>query len=67
MSSAKRRQFLRTQCVNNKAISGSGNGLSPVQCHATIWTIADLLSIGLFGGNYTEMLVEIHAFSFKFF
>ena len=31
--------------VNSQVIIGSGNGLSPVQCQAIIWTNANLLSV----------------------
>ena len=44
---------------------GSGNGLSPVYHQAITWTNADLLSIGAFRTNFSEILTEIETFSFK--
>ena len=46
-------------------IIGSDNGLSPGRCQAIIWTNAGLLLIGPLGTNFSEMLIEIHTFSFK--
>ena len=47
------------------AIIGSDNGLSPVQCQATIWTNAVLLSIGPVGTNFSQNVFKIQTFSFK--
>ena len=46
-------------------IIGSDNGLSPVRCQVIIWTIAGLWLTGPLGTNFSEMLIEIHTFSFK--
>ena len=42
---------------------GSGSRLSPVRRQAITWTKADVLSIGPLGTNFSEILVEIVAFS----
>ena len=52
-------------CVSNLTIIGSNNDLSPSQCQAIIWTNAGILLIRLLGTNFSEMLMEIHTFSFK--
>ena len=52
-------------CVGNLTIIGSDNGLSPGQRQAIIWTYAGILLIGPLGTNFSEMLIEIHAFSLK--
>ena len=52
-------------CVNKLTIIGSDNGLSPGRRHAIIWTDAGILLIGHLGTNFSEILVESHAFSFK--
>ena len=52
-------------CVGNPTIIGSDNGLSPSQCQAIIWTNARILLIGPLGTNFSEILIEIHTFSFK--
>ena len=44
---------------------GSGNGLSPDWCQATTGAKADPFSIGTLGATLSEILIEIHAFSFK--
>ena len=41
---------------------GSDNGLSPNQRQAIIWTNAGILSIGVLGTNFSEILIEIHAY-----
>ena len=46
-------------------IIGSDNGLSPGWCQAIIWTSAGILLIWPSGTNFSEMLIEIHTFSFK--
>ena len=43
---------------------GSSNDLSHVQWQAITWTIADLLSIGPLGTNFSEILVKIQNFPF---
>ena len=44
---------------------GWDNGLSPFQCQAIIWTNAGMFLIGTLGTNFSEILSEIHEFSFK--
>ena len=43
----------------------SGNGLSPSRRQAIIWTNAGMLLIRPLGTNFSEILIEIHTFSFK--
>ena len=52
-------------CVVDLTIIGSDNGLSPCRRQAIIWTNAGILLIGPLGTNFSEMLIEIHIFSFK--
>ena len=52
-------------CVSNLTTIGSDNGLSPGRGQAIFWTNAGILSIGPLGTNFSEILIEIHAFSFK--
>ena len=52
-------------CVSKRTIIGSDNGLSPGRRQAIIWNNAGLLSIGLLGTNFSEILIEILTFSFK--
>ena len=52
-------------CVNKLTIIGSGNGLSPGQRQAITWTNAGILLNGPLGTNSSEILSEIHTFSFK--
>ena len=52
-------------CVSKQAIIGSDNGLSPGRRQAIIWTNAGILLIGPLGTNFSEILIEIHTFSFK--
>ena len=49
----------------NKGIIASHNGLLPVQLQAIIWTNAGILLIGPIGIKFSEILIEIHTFSFK--
>ena len=44
---------------------GSDNGLSPTRRQAIIWTNARILLTGSLGTKFTEILIEIHTFSFK--
>ena len=44
---------------------GSDNGLSPGQHQAVIWTNAGMLLIGPLGTDFSEILNQIYAFSFK--
>ena len=52
-------------CVGKLTIIGSDNGLSPGRRQAIIWTNAGILLIGPLGTNFSEILSEIHSFSFK--
>ena len=52
-------------CVSKLTIIGSDNGLSPDRRQAIIWTNAGLLLIGSLGTNFSEILIEILAISFK--
>ena len=52
-------------CVSKLTIIGSDNGLSPVRRQAIIWTNAGILLTGPLGTNFSEILIEIHTFSFK--
>ena len=52
-------------CISNLTIIGSDNGLSPGRRQAIIWTNVRILLIGPLGTNFSEMLIEIHIFSFK--
>ena len=55
---------MRHICVGNLTIIGSDNGLSPGRCHAIIWTNDGIL-IRPVGTNFSEILIEIHALSFR--
>ena len=52
-------------CVSKLTIIGSDNGLSPGRRQAIIRTSAGILLIGPLGTNFSEILIEIHTFSFK--
>ena len=52
-------------CVSKLTIIGSDNDLSPERRQAIIWTNAGILLIGPLGTNFSEIFIEIHAFSFK--
>ena len=52
-------------CVGNLTIIGPDNGLSPGRRQAIIWTNAGILLIGAWGTNFSEILIEIHTFSFN--
>ena len=52
-------------CVDKQTIIGSGNGLSPEQHQAIIWTNAGLLLIGPLGTHFNEILIKIQTFSLK--
>ena len=52
-------------CISDLIIIDSDNGLSPGQCQAIIWTNAGMLLIGSSGTNFSEIIVEIPAFSCK--
>ena len=53
------------KCVSKLTTIGSDNGSSPVRRQAIIWTNAGILLIGPLGTNFSEILIEIHIFSFK--
>ena len=52
-------------CVGKLIIIGSDNGLSPERRQAIIWTNDGILLIRTLGKNFSEILSEIHSFSFK--
>ena len=52
-------------CISKLTITGSDNGLSPGRRQAIIWTNAGILLIGPLGTNFSQVLIEIHKFSFK--
>ena len=52
-------------CVRKLTIIGSDNGLSPDRRQAIIWTNAGILLIRTLGTNFSEILSEVRAFSFK--
>ena len=51
--------------VGNLSIIASDNGLSPSRRQAIIWTNAGILLTGPLRTNFSEILIEIHSFSFK--
>ena len=50
-------------CVGKLTIIGSDNGLSPGRRQAITWTNAGIVLIGPLGTNFSEILIEIQAFS----
>ena len=52
-------------CVGNLTIIDSDNGLSAGRHQAIIWTNAGILLIRNLGTNFSEILGEIHSFSFS--
>ena len=52
-------------CVGKLTIIGSDNSLSPGRRQAIIWTNAGILLFGPLGTNFSEILIEIQAFSLK--
>ena len=52
------------ECVNKLTIIGSDYGLAPGRRQAIIWTNAGILLIWTLGTNVSEILSEIHTFSF---
>ena len=52
-------------CVGKLTTIGSNNGLSPGRRQVIIWTNAWIFLIGPLGTNFSEILIEIHIFSFK--
>ena len=51
-------------CVGKLTTIGSDNVLSPGRCQAIIWTSDGILLIRTLGTNFSEILSEIHSFSF---
>ena len=51
-------------CVRKLTIIGSNIGLSPGRRQAIIWTNAGILLIWPLETNFSEILIEIHIFSF---
>ena len=56
---------VRHICVSKLPTIGSDNGLLPGRRQAIIWTNAGILLIGPLGTKFSEILIEIHTFSFK--
>ena len=52
-------------CISKLTFIVSDNGLSPGRRQAIIWTNDGILLIGPLGTNFSEILIEIHTFSFK--
>ena len=52
-------------CVSELTVTGSDNGLSHGQRQAIIWTNAGILLIRTLGTNCSDILGEIHSFSFS--
>ena len=52
-------------CIGKLTIIDSDNGLSPGRRQTIIWTNAGILLIRTLGTNFSEILSEIRAFSFK--
>ena len=52
-------------CFIKLPIIGTDNGLQPDRQQATIWTNAVILSMSPLGTKFSEILIEIHTFSFK--
>ena len=52
-------------CASKITIIGSDNGSSPGRRQTFIWTNAGILLILASGTNFSEILSEIHTFSFK--
>ena len=52
-------------CISKLTIIASDNGLSPGRRQAIIQNNAGILSIGLLGANFSEILIENLTFSFK--
>ena len=52
-------------CVSQLTIIGWDNGLSRGRHQAIIWTNDEIMLIGPLGTNISEILSEIHTFSFK--
>ena len=53
------------ECVSTLTIISPDNGLLPGRRQAIIWTNAGILLIRTLGTKFSEILSEIHSFSFK--
>ena len=53
------------KCFANVTIIGSDNGLTPGRHQAIIWTNAGIWLIGTLWTNFSEILIQIHTFSFN--
>ena len=53
------------KCIGELTIIASDNGLAPGRRQAIIWINAGILPIEPLGINFSEILIEIYAFSFK--
>ena len=51
-------------CVSKLTIIAADNGLSPGRRQAIMWTNDGILLIWPLGTNFSEILIEIHSFSF---
>ena len=56
--------YCRIYASVNLVSIGSDNGLSPIRRKAIIYTSSELLSIGPFGINLSEILIKIQNFTF---
>ena len=56
---------MKDMCVSKVTTIGSDNGLWPGPRQAIIWTNDGILLIRTLGTNFSEILSEIHTFSFK--
>ena len=52
-------------CVGNLSVIGSDNGVSPGWRQAINWNNAGILLIGPLGTNFSEILIQLVAFSFN--
>ena len=52
-------------CVSKLTFIASDDGSAPGRRQAIIWNNAGMLSIGLLGTSFSEILIEILTFSFK--
>ena len=51
--------------ISKLTIIGADNGLSPGRCQAIIWTNTGKLLLGPLGTDFSEILIDIHTFSFR--
>ena len=52
-------------CVSILTTIGSDKGLLPARYQAIIWTNTGILLIGLIGTTFSDILIQIHTFSFE--